>query len=207
MKNKHKQVLIYSILFLIFISLSQSCRTRTDKGKDTSCYEVVEYPDFKESDRGKWFEGYYTDTSTCTPRNYMIVLSKHSIESLESARVIEELYPRSHQEFDCFYDSLRLSEGDRKLFFYKMNTLFVKYAISDSSGCFQRLLNMTKYIDPRTVDDKWLTELALNIYYYVIPENLENFKMFFDTCIRESYYGMSEWVEAYNNRIIYTANQ
>ena len=125
----------------------------------------------------------------------------YSADSLKFAHVINNLYPRSCSEFNCFYDSLAKSNGNRQLYFRKIDTLFVRYAAYDSAGCFQLLLNMTKFIDPRKIDIDWISEFELDIYYCVLEDNLYNFRNFYDTCKRDQYYFLPEWVNVYNSLI------
>lgn len=158
--------------------------------------------DSARNDREKWIKGYYTDTTTYSMRNYSHILSMYDIDSLKYVRIVEQLYPLSSVEATIFYDSLTNSQGKRKLFFLKLDTLFVRYAIIDSGSCVQKLFNMMKYLNPKDVEIDWIAEYSLSIYYYVIPENLERFRSFYDTCNKDFYYGMNDWVESYNSEIL-----
>lgn len=197
MKKKYLIIFIPLFVFVLF-----SCSMNAGINDTDECLDSIEFRDYTEIDHTKWIEGFYTDTTTNINRGYSDNFYKYDLSSLDNSKNVLELYPRSYHELNCFYDSLTLSKGHRKLFFCRLDTLFVKYAIDDSTGCFQQLLNMTKFIDPRKNDMAWISELALDIYYYVIPENLQKFRHFYDTCNRSLYYGMSEWVESYNSKVL-----
>lgn len=172
------------------------------KQNDTSDMEILSAlnctVEYSKEDR---LSGNYLDTITYVSRNYSNVLSKYSIDSLKLSYVINNLYPRSYSEFNCFYDSLTMSNGNRQQYFRRIDTLFVRYAAYDSVGCFQLLLNMTRFINPRKLEAGWLSGRELEIYYNVIPDNLYNFRNFYDTCDRSRYYLLPEWVRAYNGSL------
>lgn len=186
--------------------IGQACKTDVpNKRSDVPDTEMLSAINcVVENSNEDWLSGYYLDTSVDASRNYSDILSMYSIDSLVFGHVMKNLYPRSCFEFDCFYDSLTKSNGHRQLYFRKIDTLFVRYAAYDSAGCFQLLLNMTKFIDPRKTDIDWISRLELDIYYNVIEEdNLYNFRNFYDTCDRCQYYFLPEWVRKYNSSLRY----
>lgn len=193
----------FLVLLVLSVVILQACKTdklnRQNESSDTNNLSAINCKvNYSCED---WHLGYYLDTLSVVSRNYPDVLSAYSIDSLGFARVINNLFPRSCSEFNCFYDSLTKSNGNRKLYFHKIDTLFVRYAAYDSAGCFQLILNMTKFIDPRKIDNDWISELELDIYYCVLEDNLYNFRNFYDTCKRDQYYFLPEWVDVYNSLI------
>lgn len=216
-----KNILITFSLTLLSFIVSCSTNVEQCQADDTLIYAVVDSThtqpirsslvddiliyytvDSVRNDREKWMKGYYTDTTIYSMRNYSYILSMYDIDSLKYVRIVEQLYPLSSAEATIFYDSLTNSQGIRKLFFLKLDTLFVRYAIDDSGSCIQKLFNMMKYLNPKNVEIDWISEYSLSIYYYVIPENLERFRSFYDTCNKDFYYGMNDWVESYNSEIL-----
>lgn len=199
MKNKP----IY-LLLILYVVIVQACKTDAlEKQDDTPKTEILSVINcLVENSYEDWVAGFYLDTSMESSRNYLDILTMYPIDSLKFGHVINNLYPRSCFEFSCFYDSLTKSIENRQLYFRRIDTLFVRYAAFDSSGCFQLLLNMTKFIDPRKTDIDWISGLELDIYYNVIDEdNLYNFQNFYDTCDRCRYYFLPEWVKRYNSSL------
>ncbi len=194
---------LYLILLVLSVVIVQACKTDVPKKQNDKLDMEILSPiscavEFSKDD---WLSGNYLDTVTYVSRNYSNVLSKYSIDSLKLSYVVNNLYPRSCSEFNCFYDSLTMSNGNRQQYFRRIDTLFVRYAAYDSIGCFQLLLNMTKFINPRKSEIDWISGLELDIYYNVIPDNLYNFRNFYDTCDRNRYYLLPEWVRAYNSSL------
>ena len=166
----------------------------------TSTSKLFVEKEYVTMDRDVWLNGGYLDTLPCN-RTYTHLISHFSQENLLRANMVKDLYPRSVSEMNILYDSLVHSTGDRLLFFRQLDSALFRYADQDSADCFVLYLNMARYMDPRKLDIDWIAQYSLDIYYYIIPDNLEQFKKFYDTCDYRYYYGMDDWIVAYEDAV------
>lgn len=112
MKKKYLIIFIPLFVFVLF-----SCSMNAGINDTDECLDSIEFRDYTEIDHTKWIEGFYTDTTTNINRGYSDNFYKYDLSSLDNSKNVLELYPRSYHELNCFYDSLTLSKGHRKLFF------------------------------------------------------------------------------------------
>ena len=205
MIDKMKKYLNWIVRCAIICELMYSCSTGTqfdnEEPKDqTSTSKLFVEKEYVTMDRDVWLNGGYLDTLPYN-RKYTHLISHFSQENLLRANMVQDLYPRSVSEMNILYDSLVHATGERLLFFRQLDSALFRYADQDSTDCFALYLNMVRYMDPRRLDIDWIAQYSLDIYYYIIPDNLDQFKKFLDTCDYRYYYGMDDWIVAYENAV------
>lgn len=201
MRKYLNTIILCAVICELLYSCSNGIQFNNEEPKNqTATSKISVEKERITMDRNVWLNGGYLDTLPCN-RSYSRLISHFSQENLLRANMVKYLYPRSVSEMNILYDSLVNSTGDRLLFFRQLDSTLFRYADQDSADCFVLYLNMARYMDPRRLDIDWIAKYSLDIFYYIIPDNLEQFKKFYDTCDYHYYYGMDDWIVAYENAI------
>lgn len=146
-----------------------------------------------------WEHGVFLNKRT-NNRNYKKILSNYLQQDSLSVRNIEELYPTSVDEMNWFYSQLTNRNKSISLKTKQIDSLMTLYADWDTLSCLPRFLNMYLLMDPRVIDREWMADWNLNrAMYWVIPDNKQSFKSYYDTLGAKYEWVIREWCYAYQN--------
>lgn len=146
-----------------------------------------------------WENGGFLDNRT-NSRNYKKILTHYLQQGTFSARDIEKLYPTSVDEMNWFYSQLTNKDKFIGIKMGLIDSLMTLYADLDTLSCLPRFLNMYLLMDPRVIDREWMGDWNLNrAMYWIIPDNKQSFKSYYDTLDAKYEWVIREWCYAYQN--------
>lgn len=146
-----------------------------------------------------WENGGFLNKRT-NKRNYKEILSYYLQQDCLTVRDVEKIYPTSVDEMNWFYSQMTSTASSIGIKMNKIDSLMTLFADLDTLSCLTRFLNMYLLMDPRVIDKEWMGDWNLNrAMYWIIPNNKQTFKSYYDTLDPKYDWVVKEWCYAYQN--------